>query len=285
MRIQMLFISLFVGFFCQSVLAVSLRISPEELNKKLDSNSLIILDVRNKDDYDVGHIKTAISFPVDLTYDNKEVNGKIQNPELMQKYLRERGVDTDSKVVVYDGGTLVHAARAFWVLEVFGVSNVRILDHGFNYWLDKSLPTTQEDATIHPSQYITTINHQRLASKFTTQLAMHNKNKLVIDARPNDAYIGKVSVAKRFGHIPSAINVPFENNINKEGKFATIKTIDELKSLYSDVPHGKKIIIYCKIGLVSSTNYFALRELDYDVSNYDASWREWGNDESLPIDK
>jgi len=263
----------------------TLRISPEQLNKQINDKQLIILDVRSKNDYDVGHIKNAINFPVHLTYSNLKTNGQIQQPVQMQKYLRKAGINLKSNVIVYDGGQLVDAARVFWSLEVYGLKNVKVLDHGFNYWLDKNLPTSQETPKVKESQYVSTINNQRLSSKFATQLALNNSKKLIIDARSLSAYKGETSVAKRFGHIPSAINVPFFHNISKDSGFQSLKPITELKKLYSDIPLGKKVIIYCKIGRVSSTNYFALRELGHDVSNYDASWREWGNDDNLPVEK
>lgn len=267
------------------VQASQLRISAEELNQAIANNNIVILDVRNKNEYDLGHIINAISFPVELTYFDKNNNGKIQQPLLMQQYLKERGIDTRSKVVIYDEGGIVDAARVFWTLEVYGLTQVQILDQGFKFWRSKNFSTSQASPPIKPSQYIATINHKHLASKFTTQLAIHNKNKVVVDARSLPAYLGKTSVAKRFGHIPNAISVPFENNITQGSEFVGLKPISELKSLYADIPVEKKVIIYCKIGRVSSTNYFALRELGYDVANYDASWREWGNDESLPIEK
>jgi len=274
-----------IYFLSNSLNATTLRMTPEELLTHLDKQSLIIIDTRNKNDYDVEHIRNAINFPVKLTYANQKINGQLQNPLKMQTYLRERGINIQSKIVIYDGGQLVDAARIFWALEVYGLTHVKILDHGFNYWLNKDYPTSQEKPEIKPSQYITTLNHQRLSSKFTTQLATKNKNKIIIDARSNEAYKGKTSVAKRFGHIPSAINVHFNKNLILDENFTALKPIAELKKLYSNIPQDKKVIIYCKIGRVSSTNYFALRELGHDVSNYDASWREWGNDESLPIEK
>lgn len=277
--------TLILSTYSHSINASSLRISAEELSALNPNEEIVVLDVRNKNDYDVGHIKNAISFPVALTYYDKKLNGKIQKPQLMQKYLKERGVDTQSKVVIYDEGGIISAARVFWALEVYGLTKVQILDRGYKYWRSKNLETSQAIPKIKPSQYVATINHKRLASKFATQLAIHNKNKVVIDARSLPAYQGKVSVAKRFGHIPSAISIPFEENVINDSEFAGLKPIGELQDLYAGIPAGKKVIIYCKIGLVSTTNYFALRELGYDVANYDASWREWGNDDSLPIEK
>ena len=281
---HILLISLFVAPLSH-VSASAFRVSADELNKMVAEDKVVVLDARKKDDYDVGHVKNAISFPVGLTFLNKEVNGKIQRPQIMQKYLQERGLNLGSKIVIYDSGEIVKAARVFWTLEVYGFTNVKILDRGYKSWIDKNYSTSQDSPKRERSSYIATINHKRLASKFTTQLAIHNKNKVLVDARSVLAYLGKVSVARRFGHIPNAINVPFEGNINKNSEFVGLKSTKELKSLYGDIPVDKKVIIYCKIGMVSSTNYFALRELGYDVANYDASWREWGNDLTLPIEK
>lgn len=285
-------LKIFPGFFLILVLFISLspfshatelRITADELNRINGVENITILDTRNKNDYDIEHIKNAISFPVELTYLNLKENGKIQQPAIMQKFLVERGMDTNSRVIIYDEGNMIDSARLFWTLEVYGLKQVQILDQGYNFWRSKNFPVSQEVPKRLPSNYIATIKHNRLASKFTTQLAINNENKVVIDARSEPAYLGKTSVAKRFGHIPSALNVPFSHNIVQKEGFSGLKTIDELKSLYANIPAGKKVIIYCKVGRVSSTNYFALRELGHDVANYDASWREWGNDDSLPI--
>lgn len=284
--VNLSFVTFLILSFCTfSANSASLRISPNELKGQINDEQFTIVDVRSQNDYDVGHIKNAVNFPVNLTYAHKKTNGQIQEPMKMQQYLRDIGVSLKSKIVIYDGGQLVDAARVFWTFEVYGISQLKVLDHGFNYWIDQNLPTSQENPVIKPSNYVSTINNKRLASKFTTQLASANSNKIIIDARSLPAYNGKTSVAKRFGHIPSAVNVPFFHNISKSAGFQKLKTIDELKKIYANVPMNKKVIIYCKIGRVSSTNYFALRELGHDVSNYDASWREWGNDESLPIER
>jgi len=104
--------------------AENLRITPEQLKQSL--SDYIILDVRKTSDYKAGHIKGAINFPVDLTYAHKKVNGKIVEPIKMQAYIRERGFDISSKVIIYDSGNLVDAARLFWSLEVYGIQQVKV---------------------------------------------------------------------------------------------------------------------------------------------------------------
>ena len=280
-----IFLLLILGTFYTCAYSAELRISSSELSKKLTNSTFIILDSRTFEDYKISHIPGALNFPVDLSYENKHVNGKITSPQAMQKIFRRLGLSSNSPVIVYDSGDLADAARLFWVLEVYGIKQVRVLDYGYDHWLNQHYPVTQQIPEVIPSHYIATINHKRLSSKFTTLLATKNTNQVIVDARPKAAYQGKTSTAQRFGHIPTAINVPSSHNLAKENGFSSLKQLSELNRLYNIIPKNKKVIIYCAIGRVSATNYLALRELGYDVSNYDASWREWGNDFKLPIEK
>ena len=275
-------VTLFIVLYPLLIQAENLRLTPEQLKQSL--SDYVILDARSASDYQSGHIKGAINFPIDLSYQHKNINGKITEPVKMQAYFRERGIEQSSKIVIYDSGNLVDAARLFWSLEVYGIKDVKVLDHGFDHWLNKSYPISLEQPKRKNSHYVAAINHKRLASKFSTQLATQNPNQFIIDARAIPAYQGKTSTAKRFGHIPTSANYPASHNLNINENIASLQPLDRLKEIYSDVPKNKKIIIYCAIGRISSANYLALRELDYDVSNYDASWKEWGNDFSLPIE-
>lgn len=264
--------------------AESLRVSPEWLKAHLQDKNLVILDARPVTDYEVDHINGAFSFPDTLTYQQKSQGGRIVEPDIMQALLRERGINNSKQVLVYDAGQLIDATRLFWALEVYGL-NVKVLSSGYDYWLMNGFPTTRAVPEAGTSDYVVNINHKRIASKFSTQLATANPQQIVVDARGQDSYRGEISTAKRFGHIPSAINIPVTHNIIKAKGVNALLNTDEMKIIYSELPKDKKIILYCEIGRASSTNYFALRELDYDVANYDASWQEWGNDFNLPIEK
>jgi thiosulfate/3-mercaptopyruvate sulfurtransferase len=266
------------------VFAETLRVTPEWLKAHLTQPDLVVVDARPFEDYEVAHIPKAVSLPDTLTYQQKSQGGLIVEPDVMQKVLRERGIDNKDVIVVYDGGQLVDASRVFWALEVYGLKHVRILDRGYDYWVMKDYPVSSQPPEIVPSEYVTTIDNRRIASKFSTQLATINPNQMVIDARSPPAYAGKASTAKRYGHIPSAINIPVTLNIREQEKLLALRSQDELQAVYATVPKDKRIVVYCEIGRVSSTTYLAMRELGYDVANYDASWREWGNDFSLPIE-
>lgn len=287
MKNARLFFLLVASFFvnCQVVYADLFRVTPEWLRDNLNNQNLIIIDSRDKNDYDISHIPGAISLPDSLTYQQKSKGGEIVEPDIMQRMLRERGIDHGKSIVVYDGGLIVDASRVFWALEVYGLQDVKILNTGFKHWESKSYPVTAEPTKVKPSQYVASIDHRRIASKFSTQLATANPNHTVLDVRPVDNYNGKKSTAQRFGHIPTAVNIPIHDLFASIAGERTIIDLDELKKLYVGLPKSNKIVTYCEYGRASSTVYLTLRELGYDVSNYDASWREWANDFTLPIEK
>lgn len=275
------YLAMILFLFQFTLNAQELRISVNELSK--NNSNYKIIDVRNSNDFSISHIKNSLNFPVTLSYENKKVDGKIVIPSKMQTIVRDLGLNIDDQIVVYDDGSFFDASRIFWTLEVYGFKNVKLLNGGFDTWQNKNLPISNEPLKVEPSNYIASINNKRLSTKFTTQIATRNPNQVIIDARTYDSYIGKESSAKRYGHIPKAIHIPAVYNLEKNKQLSKLKEVNVLKDLYKDINKDKKVVIYCAIGRVASTNYFALRELGYDVSNYDASWKEWGNDFNLPI--
>lgn len=279
MKLKLQLIILFFSFI--SLNAEDLRLQIEELSKNISSYKII--DVRSETEYQEGHIENALNFPIALTFDNKSSNGKLTEPNKMQEFLRKLGLDVDDKIAIYDDGTFFDSARLFWSLEVYGFKSVKLLNGGFEEWNNLSLPISKNSTQIKESLYIASVDNKKLATKFSTQIATKSPFMLIMDARNYNAYIGEESNAKRFGHIPQAISRPATHNIATINNFPKLKDIKELEEIYKDVDKNKKIISYCDIGKISSSNYFALRQLGYDVANYDASWKEWGNDSELPI--
>ena len=68
-----------------------------------------------------------------------------------------------------------------------------------------------------------------------------------------------MSEQARAGHIPSAINIDWEENI-KEGSF---KTKEELAEVYSKISKDSKVVTYCQGGYRAAHSYLALKILGY----------------------
>ncbi len=268
--------------FTSATQATELRIEAEPLSKLLDHYT--VLDAREASVFKQGHIKGALNFPVSKTFDKKDIN-RIINPQQMQAIIRSLGIDVDSAIVIYGDSNLIATSRLFWVLEVYGFNDVKMLNASFDTWQNKKLAISYTAIKPKPSKYVATINHNLLATQFSMQVATQNPNHIIIDARATYRYQGLKSISQRYGHIPTAINIPASSNFILEDSINYFKPLNELKSLYANLSKDKKITVYCSTGMASSVVYFVLRELGYNVSNYDASWFEWGNDLYLPVTK
>jgi len=279
--LRLFLVSIALLFVSSNLFATKLSIDLQDLSKIISSSKVI--DARSSDLFLKGHLKNSVNLPASITYENMSRNGKITTPTKMQKIIQDLGINVSDSILIYDDGIFFDASRVFWTLEVYGFENVKLINAGFSEFKKNGFEISTKPTKIKKSDYIVSINNKRLATKFSTQIATRNDSQIIIDARPKEAYIGKESIAKRFGHIPKAINIPAGHNINSNGETSKLKNIDELKEVYKNLDKNKKIVIYCKIGRIASTNYFALRELGFDVANYDASWKEWGNDFALPV--
>jgi thiosulfate/3-mercaptopyruvate sulfurtransferase len=93
-----------------------------------------------------------------------------------------------------------------YVLEKFGVKNIRIIDGGLAEWQKQNLPTTQEyfgnPAGKLPDEMKTDIG-------IDLDELLQKKDRpgvVLVDARPHNEYIGEDDIWVRKGHIPGAIS-------------------------------------------------------------------------------
>ncbi len=263
----------------------SLLVEADWLNQRLSDKNIVVLDVRGRNEYLSGHIKGAVNIPVAATFSPNPPKDRVANIGYIQILFGDAGIDTSTGVVIYDNGEYINAGRSFWVLEVYGHKKVMLLNGGYPAWLKKQYPVSSVEVKPKPRQFVAAIQPQRLATRLHTLLATEDDSKLILDARTSDEFNGKTSKSARAGHIPSAINIPWNRNFEDVDGVPTIKSFGKLKQVYSDIDKSKKTITYCNKGKQSSFTYFILRQLGYDVSHYDGSWYEWGNDANLPIEK
>src|SRR3954462_2939008 len=79
--------------------------------------------------YDTGHIPGAVK--IDWTNDlNDPVVRDYVDRDRLQKLLRSKGINQDTTIVFYGGKNNWWATYALWVLQLFGVKNVKVLAGG-----------------------------------------------------------------------------------------------------------------------------------------------------------
>ena len=251
------------------------------LQENLNNPDLVLLDLREKSEYDKGHIKGAVNMPGLQSLFAKD-DWKMPKLDFLKELFSNAGIDKDSMVVAYDNGDFFWSARLYWVLEVLGHQNVALSKYAYGKTLAQNLPVSTDTTITTRKEFVPRVDNDQIETKLSTLLSIGKKT--IIDGRAKSHYDGKDSIAKRYGHIPTAQNYACTNNFQVSENGNYMKDFDELEKIYKDIPKEKEIILYCQGGAESALNYIVLKKLGYKPSVYDGSWKEWGNDANVPIE-
>src|SRR5687767_2129405 len=102
--------------------------------------------------YDMGHIPKAqkVDWHADL---NDAVVRDYVSREQFQELLRSKGIDENTTVVFYGDKNNWWATYAFWVFQLFGFTNARVLDGGRTKWEKEGRPMVTEVKTFPRTNY------------------------------------------------------------------------------------------------------------------------------------
>ncbi len=270
-------------------------VTTEWIEQHLEDKTLRIIE-SNEDQllYPSGHIPGAVQ--VDWAADlNDPIRRDYLDKAGFEKLMSRIGVTRETPVVFYGDKSNWWATYAFWMFQLFGHTNARLLDGGRLKWEQEKRPMTREVPTFAPTTYSAPVRDDFTLRAFRDQVLEHLQieGKLV-DVRSPQEFSGERTHMPEYpqegvlrgGHIPSAKNVPWARAASPEN--GTFKDAAALRAIYEGevgLKASDKVITYCRIGERSSHTWFVLTYLlGYkNVRNYDGSWTEWGNAVGLPI--
>jgi thiosulfate/3-mercaptopyruvate sulfurtransferase len=113
------------------------------------------------------------------------------------------------------------------------------------------------------------------------------RDAVLLDARAPERYRGDVEPIDRVpGHIPGAINYPFQQNVDGQGVFLPA---GDLRRQFSATLGGTPpdhVVCYCGSGVTACQNLLAMEHAGlHGAKLYAGSWSEWSSDPARPVER
>ena len=289
-----LLVSIASGVFAQDAAVI---IQTDQVQQAL-ARGAIIWDVRDEKSYLEGHIPGAINIGdagAVLRDPNKE---DYISTEQIEKIFNAAGLDVNQEVVVYGSRGNPYSYFGLYTVKYFGGKKAQVYHDGIDGWKQAGLPIQKERQSLKPISVALVPQSQLVVTNEEMLKLAQSKSVQIIDARTADEYSGKDIRAIRGGHIPNAINVPFEDNwqdpaaavkLSKkqvsDNAGMALKNTADLKKLYAKLDPDKETVVYCQSGVRASETATVLKSLGFKkVKVYESSWLGWGNNLKAPVE-
>lgn len=271
-------------------------VSTEWLADNLDKGGIIPLDASAhlpaaqrdaESEFAAGHIHGARFLDLKaMTNSDDPVPSAPPTRAQFDAHLSALGLPDDARIVLYDNSQMRTAARAWFLLRMYGVQAM-VLDGGLEKWRSEGRAVSSGERSVTPRSFISSGGPEASVLRYKQGILANidSTAEQVVDARDAARFRGEapdIRTGVAAGHIPGSRNVPFGNVLNADGTF---KDAEGIRAAFgaAGVDLNRPIVTSCGSGITASVLLFALHLVGKDGALYDGSWSEWGADPALPV--
>jgi thiosulfate/3-mercaptopyruvate sulfurtransferase len=278
-------------------------ITAAKLSEHLTDPNWVIVDCRfdladpeaGRGAYATGHIPGACYASLDrdlagpVAPDGRGGRHPLPDPAALSRAAADWGIDSDSHIIAYDAAGGAIAARLWWLFRWAGHRQVSVLDGGLEAWIAAGQPLTRDNPPQRTGNWVAGDAHlpTRTADQVSAELAADEI--VLLDARAPARYAGRHEpLDVRAGHVPGALNTPFQDNLAVDNRF---RTKPELLAYYRAIVEQdgragemQGVVCMCGSGVTACHTLLALEAAGYPgASLYTGSWSDWISDSRRPV--
>jgi thiosulfate/3-mercaptopyruvate sulfurtransferase len=269
-----------------------------EIEQLMQTNRACLVDVRDSEDFQKGHIPGAVNIP-EIFYQlcSTTESGLSDLQTFFSELFSNAGIRRDKTLVFYEdklntryGGS----CRGYFISCYLGHPDSGVLEGGLSQWLDEGHALSDQTQKPQRSNFVAQVNSAILASRNDVLQALEDSSVKLLDNRDEIEWVGESSspygkdFVPRKGRLSGAVWIEwYEFLRDLDSPIALFKSPEEIRELCAshNLYPDDDIIIYCFKGARASNTYVALKMAGFShIRNYFGSWNEWSRDEKLPID-
>ncbi len=267
--------------------------------EKAARDGAIVWDARDEADYAKGHLPGAVNIGNvgDVFRDaNRE---DPPSAAAASRIFGAAGMDIlGREVIVYTRKGDAFAYYGARMVEYYGGKHAKVYHGGLDDWTAAGKPVETAAVKLAPVNLALKVEGQGALGNKELVERVRSGTSQILDTRTVKEFTGEDIRAIRGGHVPGAINIPYEENWQDPaaaGKLAakqvatrdgmSLKPREDLAKLYAKLDPQKETVVYCQSGVRASETAAVLRDLGFkDVKVHEPSWLGYAGVLSAPAE-